>query len=272
MCKYKLISVDLDGTLLNSDKQVSEENRRAIREYTARGGLVVPNSGRSLHEMAEDVRSLCGVRYFICSDGADIYDKEADAHISLTMNRAQTAEVFKTVGEYETYLVVHYAGSAYIDADRADDAAMRQYGIDDGFRAQLMTTTEPHAAFESFCHSMEQTEMICVFFKRREELLECRARLTARGFVAASTAANNIEVFSAQAGKGNAICALAERLGIRKEEIIAAGDGENDASMFSAAGLKLAVENANDLLKAQADAVICKNDEHIMPYILEKYI
>ena len=79
-------------------------------------------------------------------------------------------------------------------------------------------------------------------------------------------------VFSNCAGKGNALNKLMEWLHLSKEETICVGDGTNDITMLRAGGLKLAVANACEALCAEADAVICSNREHIMPYILEHFI
>ncbi len=271
MNTYKLISVDLDGTLLDSKKKVSEENREAIRKFTAAGGLVVPNSGRSLNEMSAEVRNLAGVRYFICSDGSDIYDKETNSHITLGMSREDVVRVYDAIEPYETYIMLHYAGRTHVDADRTNEETMTHHGMDRFYRAQARGCVQT-GDFASFCRTREETEMICIFFADLEVRRKMRETLLALGYCVVSTASHNLEVFSKRAGKGNAITALAEHIGISKEEIIAVGDGENDAAMFDGAGLGLATENACDFLKRQADAVICKNDEHIIPYILEKYI
>ena len=68
-----------------------------------------------------------------------------------------------------------------------------------------------------------------------------------------------VEVYSKDASKGRAIAELARHLGIRKEEIACIGDGENDLSMFEAAGLKIAMGNAVEELKKQADHVTASN-------------
>lgn len=271
MRKYRLISSDLDGTLLDSNKQVSAENRLAIREFTEAGGFFVPNSGRSLYEISPEVRNLPGVRFLICSDGADIYDKETDAHIRLGMNREETAQVYAELDGCETFFMLHYDANTHVDADRMDDETMIYHGLDRFFRAQVRSSVVT-ADFEHFRRTREDTEMICVFFHDLAERQTCREKLLRRGFCVVSTAPHNLEIFSLRAGKGNAIAALAAHLGIPKEEIIAVGDGENDAAMFDGAGLGLATENACDLLKDAADAIICNNDEHIVLYILKKYV
>ena len=271
MGKYRLISVDLDGTLLNSEKHVSAENREAIRAFTENGGYLVPNTGRSYLEMPKEIRDLPGVRFFICSDGSDIYDKETDTRISLGMDRTETAAVYRAIAEYDTFIMLHYGDNTYVDLDRTDDDTMTHYGMDVFFHAQAHAC--PHVAdFDNFCKTREDTGMICIFFADLEKRKACREKLTGMGYCVVSTASHNLEVFSQKAGKGNAITALADHLGMPKEALIAVGDGENDVTMFEAVGLALATANGRDFVKDAADAVICTNDEHIIPYIMEKYV
>ena len=81
-----------------------------------------------------------------------------------------------------------------------------------------------------------------------------------------------IVIFSADAGKGHALWKLADALGIDRADTIAVGDTLNDIDNIRCAGLGLAMDNAMDALKAEADAVICNNEEHAIAYILEHYI
>ena len=81
-----------------------------------------------------------------------------------------------------------------------------------------------------------------------------------------------VEVYSKNASKGNALSALADHLGIRQEEIACIGDGENDLSMFVSSGVKIAMGNAVDKLKIQADHVVDTNSRDGAARAIEKYI
>lgn len=70
-----------------------------------------------------------------------------------------------------------------------------------------------------------------------------------------------VEIFSKQASKGTALCALAQELGIERSEIACIGDGENDLTMFRAAGMKMAMGNAVEELKRAADIVLPSNEK-----------
>lgn len=272
MLNYKLISSDLDGTLLDDDMHVSEENRLAVRRYVDMGGVFVPNSGRSFYEMSEEVRELDGVRFVICSDGAAIYDNQTGERIGICMNREECALLFSVLGEYDHFPSVHYDGNAYCDAEKFDAASMTHYNVTPYFYEHFKKTAKVVPNLAARCDSMEEVEMLCAFFHTQADKNECCRRLTALGFTVADTASFNIEVFSERAGKGNAMLRLAERLGIRREETLAMGDSLNDMSMILAAGLGVAMENASKQVKEAASAVACRNTEHIVPYLLKHYI
>ena len=81
-----------------------------------------------------------------------------------------------------------------------------------------------------------------------------------------------VEVYSENASKGTALSALADHLGIRQEEIACIGDGENDLSMFASSGLKIAMGNAVDKLKIQADYIAEANRSDGAAKAIEQYI
>ena len=87
-----------------------------------------------------------------------------------------------------------------------------------------------------------------------------------------SSLPNNLEINAVGADKGGALLRLAELLGIRREETMAFGDGENDMSMLRMAGLGVAMENAEDHVKAAADYVTVTNNEAGVAAALRKFV
>ena len=73
-----IVALDLDGTLLDSEKRLSEANREALARAAARGVLIVPTTGRFFGMMPPAVRDLPFVRYAITINGAQVYDRETD--------------------------------------------------------------------------------------------------------------------------------------------------------------------------------------------------
>ena len=74
--EIKLIAADMDGTLLDDEKKIPEENLRVFRECAARGIEIVPATGRTMRGLPDELRNLPGVHYVILTNGAQVVDLE----------------------------------------------------------------------------------------------------------------------------------------------------------------------------------------------------
>ena len=271
---YKIVASDLDGTLFNTAVEVSPENLAAIREMNEMGVHFVPSSGRAYSEIPDKVKNIPEARYIITADGAVIYDqKEEKAIYACRMDKVLSHTVLSILFEYRTMLTVRYGGISYADAEKHDWEIYGEYRLTGNYKQFIYDFSRPVENFEQFCYDLPGIEMICVFFKSDREIAECRERLLALGTVqVASSEPYNLEVFDINAGKGNTLLKLAELLGIDGKDTIGVGDSLNDLDNIRKAGLGLAMENACERLKTEADKIICNNDQHAMKYILEKFI
>ena len=78
MGEYRLIALDIDGTLLNSELKVTPRTREAIRRAAEAGKYVALSTGRSLSEIRDVVRDIPEIRYMVCESGGRVYDREND--------------------------------------------------------------------------------------------------------------------------------------------------------------------------------------------------
>lgn len=79
MHRFKIITSDLDGTLLNSRSEISSENLRAIHELSNRGIYFVPSTGRTVSELPAEIINDPAIRYIIHSNGAVLLDRQISA-------------------------------------------------------------------------------------------------------------------------------------------------------------------------------------------------
>ncbi|MBQ8849630.1 MAG: HAD family phosphatase [Clostridia bacterium] len=272
--KYRyIVASDLDGTLLMKGEKISPENEAAIREMKDRGICFVPNSGRTFTEMPEALLSNPDIRYYIGADGAAIWDKETNTRTELYMSREDVATVFDLLDGYTTSYTVRHGGISYADIKKNDSEGYEKYRISKLYGMFIDYYVKKVDGFDGFIRSFEGVEMICAFFSDDAEMEECKRRIEALGkFSVASSEPTNIEIFSKNAGKGSALLALADMLGVPHEKTVAVGDSKNDMDMIKKAGISLAMANASDEVKAAASRTVCHYTEHVARYILDNVI
>lgn len=270
---YKLITCDLDGTLVRDDMTLSEENIAAIEKIAAKGIYFVPTTGRAYDQVPAALRNSPHIRFIVCSDGAVIYDRAENRQIKTCLDKELAALVIDTVLQYDTFPVFHSGGFGYFDEARHTHDNHVHCGMNAYYQAYFYQHGTPTKDYHNFCKQLTELELASVFFHDDAERDACVGALEATGRITAvAPAPHYMEAYSIDAGKGKAVQKLIALLGLQKEEVIAMGDSRNDASMFREAGLSLAVDNAADDVKALADAVICSNEDHAAPYVLEHYL
>ncbi len=269
---YKLIASDLDGTLLLPDMTVSPENRAAIAALAQKGVHFVPASGRTLREIPAELQNDPNIRYIIYSNGAATVDLRTGQRFLRCIDKALSNWVLDTIAPFTTHITLRQGGVSYADAAQQTAEYCARCNLWDTHRHILQTKGEFVADFTAFAKSADAVEMYALFFESLEERAECQRLLQANPhLLVAEATEHNLEIFSARAGKGNALRDLAAQLHIPIAQTIAMGDSDNDTSVLKAAGLGLAMQNACDTLKNTADAVICHHTEHAALYLLEHY-
>ena len=272
----KLIALDLDGTLLNSKKEISSRNLAALERAHRAGIWIVPSTGRFYKGMPEKIRTLPFVRYVITINGAEVYDAEKDR----ALYRAEIPPLLADrLYAYMDALPVLYDcyqnGWGWMDS--------RHYAqVDDflGSGHQLDMVKRLRTPVENFRKTMLERNLPIhksqMFFRkedlsRRDEEFKKLEALFPE--LAISYAAdNNIEVNSKDAQKGLALRELCRILGLEVSQAMAFGDGLNDVSMLREAGLGVAMGNAYPAVQAQADLVTGTNEEDGVAEAIERYV
>ena len=272
--KYKIVASDLDGTLLNKEQTVSEENFRAISEMNRLGVEFVPTTGRGINEIDRSLINSPDIRYIITSNGAVIFDKNIGKPLlTRYVSKDSVRLILEALRPYNVFIAVHEGGTTYFDKNKYNPEFMNLCGIDAYYGHILSQHAEAVEDFESFLLSSDEMELICIFFEPDKGARTCKQIFEDSGkLCAANPHANYLEVYSSEAGKGKSLAAFAEKLGVDIADVIAVGDSNNDSTMIQEAGLGLAVANACDALKELADQTICDHSEHIAKYVLENFI
>lgn len=268
----RIIALDLDGTLLNSDKQLSPRNERALRLAAERGIEIVPTTGRFHGAMPQVIRDLPYVNYAITINGAQVYDLKNDRTIARAeLTPEQAVEVMEYLDTLPTVYDCFQSNAAWMTASLK--AKAEDYLFNPHYVKMVRELRHPVTELKYFVRTRRRGVQKIQFFLRdlalREELLKT---LGARFPFAAisSSLDNNIEINCAAAQKGLALKQLADALGIPIEQTMSFGDGLNDMSMIRDAGIGVAMGDAVDEIKAAADRIAPTCDEDGVAAVIEE--
>ncbi len=263
----RLIAFDLDGTLLDDQKNIPEDNIAALRAAAAEGILIVPASGRIYPFMPEPVRTVLSARYFITTNGGSVYDAVNDEILySAQIPLDQAIRVLDHMNSLDVLYDCYADNKRYTCASFAERA-------DDYFTGPLMN----YMLHTYILRTMQRTDDLRGFIIERggplqkmqmyfcdpyERLRQLQLLPQLFPYLAVSTSLpNNIEINSAEATKGQALSALCGRLRIDRSEVIVFGDGLNDLDMLQFAGLPVAMGNADPLIKEHSAFITCSNND-----------
>ena len=258
----RLIAIDLDGTLLDSKKHLSDANLQALSLCIRKGIWIVPCTGRTVSGIPSEVKSIPGIRYAITTNGAVVEDLEENEVIDSRMLSWELAlELLQMVDPYR----VMY--DPYIDRRGITELRfiehLPEYNLSHELQEMVRQTRDIYPNIIEFVKNKRKpVEKINLFFPDMEERARLRAELEKRNdILVTSSLTNNLEINAPGATKGDAILRLASHLGIGREQTMAIGDGENDFSMIRNAGIGVAMGNGREELLAAADYITDTNDE-----------
>lgn len=271
----KLIAVDMDGTLLDDQSAVSEENLKAIRRLSKRGILVVPVTGRTYNEIPAAMRNEECVKYFVFSNGSGIYEKGKGIVYSSTIPRKTAIGLFSLLASYETFIEVYSGGYPWADKHKINEESFEYYKINPVFRRVIIGSRRKAEQFAEMLENESlKTELFDAFFRDMNERAECLERIRDQfpEIEVVSSMGNNLEIMNKGTNKGTGLEKLCELISLDIGKTLALGDSKNDIDMFEAAGASYAVSNACDEIKAVSNGVICSNNENVIKYVEENIL
>lgn len=272
MAPYKIVACDLDGSLLNNQSDVSQENLNAISALKEKGVYFVPASGRTFAEIPEKIRNHPAIRYIIHSNGAVVLDRQTGQQVFTCISNGLCKEILDILTACDVYLTIRHNGQCIVDPAYQNQQAFDHYNVIEAHRDCVLNYADYCEDLLGYARAADNIEVISVFFHSYAEKLSCREKLEQNQNLRVVEASEyNLEIMNIHAGKGNALYALADMLQIDRCATISIGDSDNDRSITQAAGLGLAVSNACDSLKAVADQIICSNEEHAVAYVFSHY-
>ncbi len=274
-----IVALDLDGTLLDSQKRLSDRSRAALAHAAETGALIVPTTGRFFGMMPPAVRDLPFVRYAITINGAQVYDRATDTAIvreEIPLDAA--VAILEILDRHDVVYDCYRQNWGWMTAALQEKAAA--YATDDHYLRMIREFRKPVPELKAHLRATAADGDVqkVMLFARRDDEAAAQAELAAiaREVTAAfpavkitSSTRNNLEINSAAAHKGRALARFADHLGFTLANCAAFGDGMNDFTMVEAAGLGVAMANAVPEVKRVAKLVTRSNDDDGVARVLE---
>lgn len=273
MHNYKgIIALDLDGTLLNSRKELSQTNKDTLAQAAAAGWAIVPTTGRFYGAIPQIVRELPFIRYAITVNGAEVADvTTGDIIYKAEIPYMQAVDIMAFLDNYPLIYDCYQAGEAFMTADmklRIDDMTEEVQ-----YRKMLRELRKPVHELKAFLinkkQDIQKTQFVTNDPAVQKQLLEILPQKF-ENIVISVTAKNNAEINNVRANKGEALWALADHLGVPRENTVAFGDASNDLSMIKAAGIGVVMANADEEIKAAADYITLSNDQDGVAFAIKE--
>jgi hypothetical protein len=264
MPKYRMLALDLDGTLLNSAMRLSDTNAEALKSAAERGISVVLATSR-WYALAKRTADRLGLTTpIVCSNGAEVREMDGSEllHLALDVEAARDVltwgddhgwEMFSTIG-HSTYM------------------QMRPGVIPEKLPAGLKVTdrhSDHLGEGEALCVQVWQQASVEEVAERFAPKYEGRVRFS---FNTPVGQPHYVVLTHPDAEKAKALDLVREKLGIAPEETIAMGDSESDIEMLRWAGLGIAMRNSPDIVKKEALHIAPSNDEDGVAWAAIKFL
>jgi Cof subfamily protein (haloacid dehalogenase superfamily) len=258
----KCISIDLDGTLLNSQHEISEENAKVLNQLYEQGHCLILNTGRAY----ADVIKLKAIQNLdipiFCINGSVLYSERRELLYEATLSTSTYKEIFSILKGLGVGILVY-----------------TNYG---GFPSTLpplrtKSKQELEDLFETFNYdqifdkeNLKVYKLIALVHEDQlEKIAEVDAALANNPAIStASSFPNNVEITSSEAHKGKALLRYQDIMNLNFDEIIAFGDGGNDLGQFEVATTSVAMGNAPLPIQQKADIITKTNDEDGFAYAI----
>ncbi|MGG3844344.1 Cof-type HAD-IIB family hydrolase [Aeribacillus composti] len=282
----KLVAIDLDGTLLSSNLSISEENHTAIREAQNEGNIIMICSGRapeSIRELLDEYDLACP---FAASNGTVVViEGEKPKYISMNkQNMLEVAEILESYGvPYKLYtndgIWMPEDWSAKVRSALQSNPELAKCLLESEYKQfiEQPKRTDNNRYFRHIQDVINRGDLsVQKFFilqfnqHTRKEIMEQLENIA--GIAVTTSGDYNIEIMDEKGNKGYGLKAVAKHYNIPLEQTIAIGDNFNDVPMLEAAGLSVAMGNAEPEVKEMCDIVTRTNDEHGVAHAIRQFV
>lgn len=265
---YRLLVLDLDGTLTNSKKEISPRNLRTLLRLQQSGIRIVLASGRPTYgitPLAEQLRMKEHNGYILSYNGGEIIDWNTGELLYKNLLPDEVLPILYQTATNNGQTILTY-DNEFILTENPDD----EYVQKEAFLNKMQI-----CRIDKFLQETPRPLPKCLIVGEPEQLVKTETELRLRLQSQISVYRSEpyfLELVPLGIDKAHSLAVLLEKLGMTREEMVAMGDGYNDLSMIKYAGLGIAMGNAQELVKAVADYIAPSNDEDGVAIGIERYL
>jgi len=248
----KAICMDLDGTLLNSEKEISDKTIRGLKKFASKGGTLILASGRTYKRM-EEYAIMIGADQsngkIIEANGVGIYDYEsADYQLIRRMNNKEATQILTYLSKKEVEVLIMGEENVFVilapneTTCRYVERNSNMEGLRNREFFMIKSLEEVSEPINKIC-VFDDDEIISDLYKDMQNTSFQEALWFGRPLP------SWLEIGPASVSKGNALIKIMNQKGFHKDEVMVFGDGENDLSMMSVVTHSVAMGNAMQNVK-----------------------
>ena len=271
--KIKMIGLDLDGTLLTDKKELTVRTREVLAKAIRIGIVVLVATGRPWMGVPEELREFPGMNYALTSNGARIIDTRTgnviEEHLLSVKSAKKALEICR---KYDTLQEVYFDGQGYAPAEKMEfvERYHKNPNMWEYMRKTRIPVDDIFELVDRENRGLDKTQALFADMSERKRAWEELARHEDLELV--GSLRYNIEVNAAGVNKGTGLVNLGSRLGIKREEIMALGDGDNDTVMLKEVGFGVAMANGEPQVKEAADYITLSNEEDGVAQAIERFV
>ena len=278
MERVKLIALDMDGTLFNSQNEISEKDKETLKRATEAGVAVAVATGRAYVELPIEMLYEAGIRYAITGNGSAVYrlpDKECI--LSECLDNEVVCTIIRELKQLDIYYDIYVDGLVY--CPRSVCHNIRKMDMPESLHEHIEKTRIVVDDLEDYIKScgksVEKTTLNFAYLEDGTCLGKTESAAILDRYPQVeylSGGFHNWEFTRAGVNKGTGLRFLAERLGVPMNLTMACGDSENDLSMLRAAQVAVAMENAKPAVKEESNYITLSNNESGVAHAIEHFV
>lgn len=276
---YKLVAIDLDGTMLNQYGVITQKTKEAIKKVQEQGIEVVLASGRPIDSMKTIAQEINSEKYFISGNGAIIYDIAKDEIIyENTLKKQKVLDIIKICEENSIYYNIYTEkdiiaknlqyNTLYYHKENTnkEEKEKTHINIVENIYNYILNTNQKivkiticdsnQVIFNSIMRKLKEIDEIEIL-----DVSHMSKKVIRQGTEEVSIEYFFTEVSAKNVDKWNALEFLKDKMNIQTQQVVAIGDNINDKKMIENAGLGIAMGQSHPIIKECANKVVASNTE-----------